>query len=83
MGENIAEAGSNKGICRGSTAYRIFLLTSVPTASYNNINSTTKPAEKQEENGINLYDLTSCAMLLIGLARQGIMRGASLSSFFG
>ena len=33
MGENIAEPGSNKDICRGSTAYRIFPLTSLSTAS--------------------------------------------------
>jgi hypothetical protein len=47
MAENIAEAGSNKVICRGSTAYRIFSLTSLYEASYNNNDSTTNPAEKQ------------------------------------
>jgi hypothetical protein len=75
MGENITEAGSNKAICRGSTAYLILSLTSLSAACYNNNNSITHSAKKQEKNDINLYYSTLCAILLNGWAWPGYYEG--------
>ena len=59
MGENIAEAGSNKLICRGSMAYRMFALTSLLAMIYNDMQSITYSAWKQGYYCITLCYLTA------------------------